>query len=208
MTTNCTIADIWDSVQKAESVLRNSVPPNMRFNLYVSELKDGYIEGKETISRKEVSDYRKQALEGQKEVSYELTQYSFDNDEEVQRMIKGFEDVKKTLDTYAKTSLYRQLGEKIMYMNFVVEDIKHYHGKKALNVRDGFKLNKLEDRAIIRRISIKNQFEISRQLTKHCSAIASHIEEICNTIDDLRNQKYKPRALADLFENDNLDIEF
>lgn len=208
MTSNCIIADTWDSASKAESVLYNSVPPNMRFNLYVSQLKDGALEGQETVSRKEVVDCRKQVLEEQKDDSYELTQYSFDDDEEVQKMIKGFEDVKKTLCTYAKDSLYRQLGEKTMYMNFVVEDIKHYHGKKALNVRDGFKLNKLEDRAIIKRISVKNQLEISRQLTKHCTAIFSHIDEICKTIDDLRNKRYKPRALVDLFENDNFDIEF
>lgn len=208
MTSNYIIADSWDTPEKAESVLYNSVPPNMRFNLYISELKDGVIEGQETISRKEVVDCRKQVLEEQKDVSYELSKYSFDDDEDVQKMIKGFEDVRNTLGTYAKDSLFRQLGEKTMYMNFVVEDIKHYHGKKALNARDGFKLNKLEDKAIIKRISVKNQLEISRQLTKHYSAIYSHIEEICKTIDDLRNLKYKPRALIDLFENDNLDIDF
>lgn len=207
-TSNVLIADSWDSSAKAESVLYNSVPPNMRFNLYVSEIKDGVLEGNETISQKEVVDCRKQVLKEQKDVSYELSKYSFDDDKDVQRMIKGFEDVKNTLATYAKESLYKELGEKTMYMNFVVEDIKHYHGKKALNARDGFKLNKLEDKAIIKRISVKNQLEIARQLTKHYSAIFSHIDDICKTIEELRNQRYKPRALPELFENDNLDIEF
>lgn len=207
-TSNFVIADTWDSPSKAESILYNSVPSNMRFNLYVSELKDGILAGNETISRKEVVECRKHVLNENKDMTYELSKYSFDEDEEVQKMIKGFEDVQNTLSTYAKDSLYRQLGEKTMYMNFVIEDIKHYHGKKALNARDGFRLNKLEDKAIIKRISVKNQLEIARQLTKHYSAIFSHIDEICATISDLRNQRYKPRALVDLFENDNLDIEF
>ena len=95
-----------------------------------------------------------------------------------------------------------------MTMNYIVEDIKHYHGKKALNVRDGFRLNKLEDKAILKRISVKNQLEISKKLTKHFSVISESINDICTTIDDLRNQRYKPRILIDLFENDNLDIDF
>lgn len=92
-------------------------------------------------------------------------------------------------------------------MNWAVEDIKHYHGKKALNSRDGFRLNRLEDKAIIKRISMKNQLEVSKKLMKHYSSIISQIEDICSTIDELRNQKYIPRVLPDLFENDNLDID-
>lgn len=208
LTNSSVIADAWDSASKAECVLYNSVPPNMRFGLYIAEVKDGIITGRETNSRKDVVDCRKRVLEDNSNPSYELSKYSFDEDDDVQKMIKGFEDVREMLTTYAKDSLYKELGEKTMFMNFVVEDIKHYHGKKALNARDGFRLNKLEDRAIIKRISIKNQLEISRQLNKHYSAIFSHIEDICKTIDDLRNQRYKPRVLFDLFENDNLDIEF
>ena len=207
LTSNLSIADILPTKDKAESILKNSVPKHMRFKLYVAELKDGNIIGQETTSLKQVVDCRERVIEP-KDDTYHLSQYSFDLDEDVQKMIKGFEDVKEVLKKYANNHSHQALEDKTMTMIYIVEDIKHYHGKKALNVRDGFRLNKLEDKAILKRISVKNQLEISRKLTKHFSLISESINDICATIDDLRNQRYKPRVLIDLFENDNLDIEF
>ena len=206
-TSNFLIADIWDSSSKAESVLYNSVPPNMRFNLYVAELKDGKICGQETISKQQIVDCRK-TIENSEPDSYKLSKYSFEDDFELQEMIRGFEEVKEVLSRFANNHIHKKLEEKTMKMNLIVEDIKHYHGKKALNSRDGFRLNKLEDKAIVKRISVKNQLEISRKLIKHCPNIIDQINDICDTINELRNQKYKPRVLIDLFENDNLDIDF
>ena len=207
LTTNLSIADVWSAKKTAESILYNSVPHNMRFKLYVAELKDGKIIGQETISEKQIADCRERVAT-QKDDTYCLTQYSFDDDKDVQSMIKGFKEVKEVLSKYANNHSHQKLEDKTMTMNYVVEDIKHYHGKKALNVRDGFKLNKLEDKAIIKRISVKNQLEISRRLIKYCDSISDAINDICETIEGLRSQKYKPRVLIDLFENDNLDIEF
>ena len=206
-TNNLLLADNWDSSSKAESVLYNSVPPNMRFKLYIAELKDGEVCGQETVSKQQIVDCRK-SVENTEADSYKLSKYSFEEDFELQQMIRGFEQVQEVLSKYANNHTHRQLEEKTMTMNLIVEDIKHYHGKKALNSRDGFRLNKLEDKAIIKRISVKNQLEISRKLIKHYASIFEQINDICNTIDELRNQKYKPRVLIDLFENDNLDIEF
>lgn len=206
-TNNVSIADIWDSSSKAESVLYNSVPRNMRFNLYVAEFKDGGIYVQETVSKKQITDCRK-AIENTESDSYKLSKYSFEDDFELQEMIRGFEEVKEVLSRFANSHIHKQLEEKTMTMNLIVEDIKHYHGKKALNSRDGFRLNKLEDKAIVKRISIKNQLEISRKLLKYSPSIIDQINDICDTITEIRNQKYKPRVLIDLFENDNLDIEF
>lgn len=206
-TNNLLLADTWDSSSKAESVLYNSVPPNMRFKLYVAEFKDGVICGQETVSKQQIVDCRK-SVENTKSDSYKLSKYSFEDDLELQQMICGFELVKEVLSKYANNHTHKQLEEKTMTMNLIVEDIKHYHGKKALSSRDGFRLNKLEDKAIVKRISAKNQLEISKKLIKHSPSIIDQISDICDTIDELRNQKYKPRVLIDLFENDNLDIEF
>lgn len=205
LVTNSAIADMWDKKEKAESVLFNSVPPYMRYSLYVAELKNGVVE-QETLSKKQIIECREQVKEDND--SYELSKYSFDDDEEIQKMIRGFDDVRNVLINYATEKSHRHLEEKTMYMNYAVEDIKHYHGRKALNARDGFKLNKLEDKAIIKRISVKNQLEISKKLNKHCKDILEQINDICDTIECLRNQRYVPRVLSDLFENDNLDIEF
>ena len=206
LTTNIFIADSWNTATKAKSVLHNSIPPGMRFDLYVMEMKDGIVETKETISKKHIADCRKKVTEEKKD-SYKLSKYSFEEDIEVQKMIQGFENVKDILNKYANNYVHKKLEEKTMTMNLIVEDIKHYHGKKALNAIDGFKLNRLEDKAIVKRISVKNQLEISKIINKHYASIIQQIEDICDTIDELRNQKYTPRILVDLFENDNLDID-
>lgn len=206
-TNNLSLADNWDSSSKAESVLYNSVPPNMRFKLYVAEFKDGEICGQETVSKQQIADCRK-SVENTESDSYKLSKYSFEDDLELQQMICGFELVKEVLSKYANNHVHKQLEEKTMTMNLIVEDIKHYHGKKALSSRDGFRLNKLEDKAIVKRISVKNQLEVSKKLLKYSPSIIDQINDICDAIAELRNQKYKPRVLIDLFENDNLDIEF
>lgn len=206
LTNSFSIADVWNSSQKAEGVLRNSVPPGMRFNLYVAEFKNGNIVSKETTCKKRVVECRKTVREDS-DGYYKLSKYSFDDDENIQDIIKGFEEVRVALQKYASDYSYRKSEEKVMRMNYVVEDIKHYHGKKALNARDGFKLNRLEDEAVIKRISAKNQFEIIKKLNKYYDGIIAQINDICSTIDELRNQTYKPRVLIDLFENDNLEVE-
>lgn len=206
-TTNSSVADIWNNKKTAESIINNSIPPYMRFELYVAEIKDGNVAGYETLSQKQISDCRKDVCSLQN-ATYKLGKYSFDEDNDLQDMIKGFEDVLSVLNKYANNHTHKQLEEKTMTMNLIVEDIKHYHGKKSLNARDGFKLCKLEDKAIIKRISTKNQLEISKKLLKYCKEMLPQIEDICATIEEIKSQEYKPRILVDLFENDNLDVEF
>lgn len=206
LVSNQSLADFWDSKPKAESVLYNSVPPYMRYSLYVAELNDNIL-CQETISQKQIVKCRENVAV-QDSDSYELSKYSFDEDEAVQDMIRGFHEVKEVLKKYSNNHKHKELEEEVMRMNLIVEDIKHYHGRKALNSRDGFKLNKLEDKAIIKRISVKNQLEIAREINKCSAIIMEHISVICDVIDTVRNQRYKPRVLVDLFENNNLDVEF
>lgn len=206
LVSNSSLADFWDSKPKAESVLYNSVPPNMRYSLYIAEIEDGVLCQK-TVSQKQIDKCRDR-VEVKQVDSYELSKYSFDDDAVLQDMIQGFCEVRNVLKKYSSTHKYKEIEDEVMRMNLIVEDIKHYHGRKALNSRDGFKLNKLEDKAIIKRISIKNQLEIVKVLNKHCKTLVEQIDEICEVIDSLKNQKYKPRILVDLFENNNLDVEF
>lgn len=203
---NSSLADYWESKSKAESVLYNSIPPSMRYSLYVAEVENNELCPK-TISQKQIDECRDKVQSKQTD-SYELSKYSFEDDELIQDMIRGVYEIRDVLEKYSNANKYKELEEEVMRMNLVVEDIKHYHGRKALNSRDGFRLNKLEDRAIVKRISIKNQFEIAKILHKHRNAMKEQVEEICSVIESLRNQKYKPRVLVDLFENNNLDVDF
>lgn len=203
---NISIADSWSSIDKAESVMFNSIPPYMRYDLYVAQIDDGNVEPV-TMTKRELNN-RRERVKIDCDNSYELSKYSFDKDEDVQYLIKGFREVKKTLEAFSDKQKIKRLDEKTLYMDWVVEDIKHYHGRKALNAYDGFKLGQLEDKAIVKRISVKNQFEIAQKIHKHCNDIINQITDICNTIEDVKNRRYVPRALVDLFENNNLDIDF
>lgn len=203
---NVAIADFWDSKNKAESVLYNSVPPYMRYSLFVCQIDGATIEPV-TKAEKELVE-RREKVRSTCNNSYNLSKYSFDEDSEVQSLIKGFEDVRKILERVSDKQQIKQLDERTLYMDWVVEDIKHYHGRKSLNAYDEFKLGRLEDKAIIKRISAKNQLEIAQKIHKYCDEIMEHIVDICDTINDVKNRRYVPRALIDLFESDNLDIEF
>lgn len=148
ITTNINIADRWAKKETAKSILNNSIPPFMRPELYVAEVSSERVGCQETLSQKQIFECR-QEVSVPKEDSYKLSKYSFDNDENVQNMIEGFKSVRHILHTYGSSSYAKQIGDKVMRANLVLEDVKHYHGRKALSSRDGFRLNRLEDEVVI-----------------------------------------------------------
>ena len=181
LVSNFSLADFWDSKSKAESILYNSVPLNIRYSLYIAEMEGENLCPK-TVSQKQIDKCRDR-VEIKQTDSYELSKYSFDDDAILQDMIQGFCEVRNVLKKYSSTHKYKEIEDEVMRMNLIVEDIKHYHGRKALNSRDGFKLNKLEDKAIIKRISVKNQLEIVKVLNKHCKTLVEQIDERCEGMD-------------------------
>lgn len=203
--TNIALADTWDSIAVPEAVINNSVSVSLRNNLYVCSLQSGKTE-KCTLSINEKKERKDRILSPEREEkTYKLFQYSFDKDKEVQNLIKGFENVRDVLKSNANN--YRKYEEKLCKIDYIDEDLTHYLGRKNFNARDGYKLTELKQKAYLERASIKNQIEIIKKFEKHYLKIIDAIDDICNTIDELRNQKYKPRVLIDLFENDALDID-
>lgn len=95
LVSNSSLADFWDSKSKAESILYNSVPPNMRYSLYIAEMKDGNLCPK-TVSQKKIDKCRDR-VEIKQTDSYELSKYSFDDDVILQDMIQGFCEVRSVL---------------------------------------------------------------------------------------------------------------
>lgn len=210
MTTNIGLADSWEAKDTALSVLKNSVSFAWRKSLYVAEASAKLQKQKVADKKAEAAPLKKAAeckgkTEPPQKQVYDLPKYSFKDDDDIQAMIRGFEDVRDVLRTYGSRKSYDKINEHSIKADFVMEDIKHYHARKALNSRDGFKLNKLEDRAVVKRISIRNQLKMSEAIVKCCNEILPKIDEICNTIEQLRSQKYTPRVLMDLYENNNLD---
>ena len=200
---NSAISDVWENPGLADAILQNALPKAIRGDFYIA-----YWDGKEyvkcSMSENEKKE-RRDKVTVNTEDRYELSLYSFDNDEDVQNIIKGFEAVRDSF--YNNRDKYRLLEEKLCRVDFIDEDLIHYLGKKRVNASNGFKMTRSMQQTFLKRRSIKNQMELVKQLNYHFNDVIGHINDICNTIETLRNQTYKPRILADLFKNDNLDVE-
>ena len=202
---NITMADVYPSKKQALKILENSIPKWMSRVFYIAEIRDGQIYQKE-LSEEQILERRKN-VSITADSSYNLPKYSFDDDVRIQNMIRGFEDVKTVLDTYANKAFENDIRECVTRANLILEDVKHYHARKALNARDGFRLNKLEDAIIIQRISVKNQATVVGVLVKYAESMREMVDDICRTIECLRSRSYTPRVLQGLFESNDLDVD-
>ena len=196
---NITVADVWDKPQVAKAVLDNSVPRAWRANFYVAKLKDDVLE-KQTLSHSEKSQKRAEnTVIIDKNKGYELDLYVFDEDSNIQEIVKAFENVRNVLEKSKKTE--EDLRDRLQVLDCAFEDLKHYHLKRKLGTVDAYKRDKLESRILLERRSVKTQLDILKRINQHHIDINSHIKDVCETISTIRNRKYVPRVLVDLFEN-------
>lgn len=202
---NYAVADSWDSAQVAKAILYNSVPRVWRNTFYVVKYEEGNMI-KWSLSGDEKEEKKSEiATVNKSNKSYKLDLYSFENDSEIQSIVSSlaeFNDILRETE-----NLHLKLQEELNTLECMLEDLKHYQLKKKLGTVDSYKFKKLSDKIILRRVSVKNQLEILYKINQYRPTIKEPIKEICETIKSVKNRKYKPRVLVDLFENDNLDIE-
>ena len=101
-----------------------------------------------------------------------------------------------------------ELKNRLQLLECAFEVLKHYHLKKKLGTVDAYKRDKLESKILLERRSVKTRLDVNQKINQHHSKISKHIKDVCKTIETIRNRKYIPRVLHDLFENDNFDVEF
>lgn len=201
ITSNCTIADTWDNPSTANAILNNSLSCALRKGLFVAKYEDGeFVKCSKSIMEKETINKQHKAPDG-----YTLDLYSFDDDCELQELIKGFEDVYNTLKNTKE--LHFKLQNKYSTADMIREDLKHYRLRKRMGTVDSYKFKKLGDKVLLKRLSIKNRLEILYKINEYRKELEKSMGDICKVIDSVRNKKYTPRVLDDLFENDNLDVE-
>lgn len=205
LTSNSSLAATWNSPKMAESVLNNAISKAQRMSLYVGYLENGEIVHC-TLSQREKNERKKKITtqDANDKKIFRLKEYSFEDDKAVHELIEGFFSVRDSLEQYSNT--YRTLENELIRLDYMLEDIKHYRGYKKLNARDGYKLHDVEQKIFLQRVSIKNQMEIVKKFEKYYSSIIDGINDICETIDKLRDQVYKPRVLISLFENNDFSV--
>lgn len=206
LVTNISVADVWDNPQVAKAILENSIPKVWRSGFFVAKLKNGQLDkcSKTEDEKRELRCELTSQNKDKKEFSLNL--YSFEEDSSVQKLISGFNDINTMLSE--TENLKPELEKEIATLEFMLEDLKHYRLRKRLGTVNSYRFKELGDRIVAKRASLKNQLEILRKINQYRDAITNPIKDICKTIDSVQNKKYIPRVLVDLFENDNLDIEF
>ena len=198
------IADAWNKPQVAKAVLDNSIPKIWRNGFYVAKLQNGELI-KCSRTKEEMLEFKEEITSSNPSKNgYKLDLYSFDNDLDMQDLIRGFEDVQIVLEK--TVDLRSKLEKEIVTLEYVLEDLKHYRLRKKLGTVNSYKFKNLGDKAVAKRMSLKNQLEILHKINQYREAITNPIKDICGVISAVKNKKYTPRIALDLFENDNLDI--
>lgn len=197
--TNIAIADVWDKSAVAKAVLDNSVPRAWRKNFYIAK----YING-ELIKCTQTKDEKQERRDeltsnnGDK-IEFELELYSFNEDKDVQKLIRGFDVISDLLkDT---EDLKPKLEKEIAMLDFMLEDLKHYRLRKKLGTVDSYKFKNLGDVILKKRVSLKNQLDILNKINQHRETVGNSVKDITNTIKMVKNRKYIPRVMIELFED-------
>lgn len=203
---NIAVADVWDKPQVAKAVLDNSVPRAWRTTFYIVKSENGILE-KQTLSQMEKAQKRIENLPQKDDTKgYNLDLYIFGEDENIKDVVNTFENMQHILDI--SKDIEEELKNRLQLLECAFEDLKHYHLKKKLGTVDAYKRDKLESKILLERRSVKTRLDVIQKINQHRSNISNQIKDVCKTIETIRNRKYIPRVLHDLFENDNFDVEF
>ena len=203
---NIAVADVWDKPQVAKAVLDNSVPRAWRTTFYIVKSENGILE-KQTLSQMEKAQKRIENLPQKDDTNgYNLDLYIFGEDENIKDVVNTFENMQHILDI--SKDIEEELKNRLQLLECAFEDLKHYHLKKKLGTVDAYKRDKLESKILLERRSVKTRLDVIQKINQHRSNISNQIKDVCKTIETIRNRKYIPRVLHDLFENDNFDVEF
>lgn len=201
---NISLADVWDKAQVAKAVLDNSVPKAWRSNFFISKLENGALE-KSTLSQSEKIQKRIENTATDKTKLYTLDLYDFNNDDNVQKYVSAFENIQNILENSKKTE--EILKNRLQALECAFEDLEHHHLKKKLGTVDAYKRDRLESKILLERRSIKTQLEILHKINQYHAELNAQVNDICKTINIIRDRRYIPRVLIGLFENDDLDID-
>ena len=200
---NFSLADTWTSFNNAKSTLYTLPRAYMRNSFYVAKYENGKII-KCTASESEKQSNKRSGNEEGK--SFDLKLYSFDEDENAKKLKDVFDNVENILSDI--DTIYFNLQNELSRLDLVGADLYHYYGRKRLNARDGYKMSKMKQEIVLKRMSVKNRIEIIetiREIQEHMD-ITKSIKIICEKIEEVRKRKYKPRILLDLFENNVMEL--
>lgn len=184
--TNITMADVFDTKQQAMSFLKNSICKAWQRKYYVAEYENGDVVQctvpKPPKTIKKITDKVF-------EISDEplgLTEWELRLD----GMQNLFRDAAKRAN---------ELSQEMSDIEAKIVDWEHYIEFTKLNAREGYKAYSALNRLFEQRRAIKNEQKLVSAINRNQNC-SNGMTEIINVLEGLKHQKYRARALPELFE--------
>ncbi len=168
----------WDSIQKASSVLNNSIAKSIRTGFAVQ-----LIETENTVEKDDSG------------VRINLCQRDIIDDEIkvwIDR-ISAITDLISNSDT-RKEELINKLSE----IDKEIVDIEHYIEFGNFNAYQGWQCFKMLQNALLQRRKYKNEMSVIELIGK-CKIDEKSLQALSETVVNIENKCYRPRALPELF---------
>lgn len=168
----------WDAIKKANSVLNNSVTKAIRSG-YAVQL----IDTEQTVEKEDITMLQKLCF---KKVEDDNIKDWFEKINLIREALSGL-DARQT-----------ELKEKLSRISKEIVDIRHYIEFGKFNAYQGWMCFKILQNLLKQRRKIKNEQQVLG-LIKQNQINGDSMAALAQTISDIQNKCYTPRALPELF---------
>lgn len=172
----------WDSVTKANSILNNSIAKATRPGYGVK-----FVGTEQTVEKNDVTMLNKLCF---KNIEDDNINDWLDKINQLREILSG-SDTRQT-----------ELNEKLSGIDKEIVDIEHYIEFGKFNAYQGWMCFKMLQNLLKQRRKIKNEQQVLG-LIKQCKINGDSIAALANTISDIQNKCYTPRAFPELFRSGN-----
>lgn len=190
-------AKVWDSKEKATSILKNSIGKTIR-NKYVVKLIETEVktEVTDTTEKKEhtnVKSIQKLSNNAPKEIL--TSSIEEDQIEDWLNKINQIVNVMSGSETRKK-----ELLEKLSNIDKQIVDVEHYIEFNNFNAAQGWGCYKMLQTLLKQRRNYKHELQVIR-IIEQSNFKTDSLSHIAERIELVKNQSYVPRVLTELFDN-------
>lgn len=183
---NLCMADIYESQKTASNIMKNSLPKAWGHTYYVVEIVEG----------RQIQCNLPRPPKAERSKSTKV--FQFENGCDDIKWCKSFIGLEEVFTEAEKR--FKELPQKRSDIDAQIVDLEHYIEFTSLNARDGYKAYKKLKELLNERRILKYESKIVNAINVNRSA-SEGIKNILSAIRECQNSVYKPRVLADLFEN-------
>lgn len=170
----------WDSITKANGILNNSIAKNIRSG-YAVQL----IDTDKTVEKEDMSV--------QSDICFR--NITDDNIGEWLSKINTIMDVMSGSD-----ARQQELNEKLSEVDKEIVDVEHYIEFGKFNAYQGWMCFKMLQNLLKQRRKYKNEMQVLN-LIRQCRFDRNSLTALTQTISDIQNKCYTPRAFPELFRS-------